>query len=196
MEQLEIAKLIVELGGQPMVQAPLGATFDLSATGADIDALGKSLDGSVAVTVGSGTVGTRLIDLTGENIVSWLFTSGSSASLACADGKITFSSGLGTVQQLILETDNVQLRGSGTIDFNRDRLDLSFQPRPLREQLLQVVTPFRVRGSIDAPEIRVAGGTSRLAGRAVAETLTLPLNVLRALLDRGGSNRVPCAADP
>jgi uncharacterized protein involved in outer membrane biogenesis len=195
-EQLELAKLIAELGGQPMVQAPLGATFELAATGADLDALGKTLDGNVAVTVGSGTVGTRLIDLTGENIVSWLFSSGSSASLVCADGQITFASGLGTIQRLILETDNVQLRGTGTIDLARDRLNLTFTPRPLREQLLQVVTPFRVRGPIDAPSVAVAGGTGSIAGRAVAETLTLPLNVLRALLDRRGSNRVPCAADP
>lgn len=195
-EQLEIAKLIAELGGRPMVQAPLGATFDLSATGTNLDALTKSLDGSFAVTVGSGTVGTRLIDLTGENIVRWLFTSGSNANLACADGKVTFASGLGTVQQLVVETDNVQLKGSGTIDLRRDRLDLTFQPRPLREQLLQVVTPFRVRGPIDSPEVKVVGGTTRLAGRAVAETLTLPLNVFRALLDRGNSNRVLCADQP
>lgn len=195
-EKLELARLIAELGGQPMIRAPLGATFDLSANGPDLEALKRSLDGSVGLTVGSGTVGTRLIDLTGENIVSWLFSSGSSTQLVCVDGQITFEKGLGTVQRLILETDSVQLRGSGTIDLPRNRLDLTFTPRPLREQLLQVVTPFRVRGPIDAPDVRVAGGTSRLAGRAVAETLTLPLNVLRALLDRGGSNRVPCAPSP
>ncbi len=195
-ERLELARLIAELGGRPMVQAPLGASFDLAATGPGLDTLRNTLNGSVSLTLGSGTVGTRLINLTGENIVSWLFSSGSDAKLVCANGEIAFEAGRGTVGQLILETDNVQLRGSGTIDLGRDRLDLTFTPRPLREQLLQVVTPFRVRGPIEAPEVQIAGGAGRLAGRAVAETLTLPINVLRALLDRSSSNRVPCAAQP
>jgi uncharacterized protein involved in outer membrane biogenesis len=145
-----------------------------------------SLDGTVALSMGEGRIGSRLIDLTGQNLVGWLFSAGTGTRLRCAAARLGFNAGDGRVEGLILKTENVQLLGAGTVDLRGQTLDLTFDPKPARGGVLQTSTPFRVHGDLASPtiDLRSAGG---LAGRAIVETLTLPLNVLGAIFGGGGN---------
>ncbi len=195
-KQFELADIVRELGGDPLIDAPLGGTLKLTAQGDDTGALEKSVGGSVEFTLGAGTVGTSLIDLTGETIVGWLFTSGDHAELVCGEGSVTLQAGRGTVDRLVVETANVQLVGKGSFDLGADTIDVNFVPRPLHRRLVEIVTPFRVHGKLSDPKVDV-GSMAALAGRAVGETLALPLNAISALIDLGSdSGRVPCASKP
>ena len=172
------------------------ASSSLQADGTEIEQLARSVGGSVQLSIGAGTVGTSLIDLTGETIVGWLFTSGDHAELVCGEGSIAFKSGKGTIERLVIETANVQLVGVGSFDLGKDKIDIGFTPRPLERRLIEIVTPIHIHGKLTAPKIST-GSTAALAGRAVAETLTLPLNVVSALVDLGeNSGRKPCQSAP
>jgi len=195
-QKLEVAQLLSKLGGTPLIDAPLGAQLKLDGSGLDEQALASTVSGNVAVTLGSGKVATSLIDLAGESIVSWLFSSGSGAELVCAEAALTLKAGQGTVDRVVIETTNVQLIGTGTLDLGGDKIDISFAPRPLHERLIEVVTPFKVHGKLSSPKIST-GSTVGLAGRAVVEALSLPINALGALVGFGSKgNRTPCTTNP
>ncbi len=195
-DQFQLADLERAFGGSPLVDAPLSGKLSLQADGTEIEQLARSVGGSVQFRVGAGTVGTSLIDLTGETIVGWLFTSGDHAELVCGEGSIAFKSGKGTVERLVIETANVQLVGVGSFDLGKDKIDIGFTPRPLERRLIEIVTPIHIHGKLTAPKIST-GSTAALAGRAVAETLTMPLNVVSALVDLGeNSGRKPCQSAP
>ena len=178
---LNTGALLSELGARPLLVGDLDANLDLSAVGPDQQALMASLDGEIEVLMGEGSIGSRLLDLTAQDIVGWLFSSGSGTRLACAAARMVFKAGRGTLDGLLLETENIQLLGAGAIDLGARTIDLDFAPRPIRGRLLPAVTSFRVHGPLTAPTMSVssAGG---VAGRALVETLTLPFNVLGALL--------------
>jgi hypothetical protein len=99
------------------------------------------------------------------------------------------------MEGLILKTENVQLLGTGTVDLARETMDLQFDPRPSRGTPLQTATPFRVHGPLGAPQIELRS-TTGLAGRAVIEALTLPLNVLGAIFGGGGREAARCTLEP
>jgi AsmA family protein len=196
-QSLDTGELLTELGARPLLVGNLDADLDLSATGPDRKALMASLDGEIEVLMGEGRIGSRLIDLTAQDIVAWLFSSGSGTRLACAAARLVFTAGRGRLDGLILKTENIQLLGAGAIDLRSETMDLDFEPRPMRGRLLPAVTSFRVQGPLTAPTVTVSspGG---VAGRAVVETLTLPFNVLGALLGSitAGRQGSECTLDP
>jgi uncharacterized protein involved in outer membrane biogenesis len=185
-EALRTGELLNEFGIKPLLVGELDATLALTARGSDEAALRRTLDGMVALSMGEGRIGSRLIDLTAQDIVGWLFSRGTETRLVCAASVIGFVAGKGTVEGLVLKTDNVQLVGKGTIDLARQTVDLAFAPRPLANRLLRLGTPFTVQGPLDSPSVAV-GSAIGLARRAVVETLTLPLNALSAIVPRGAA---------
>jgi len=195
-DALNTGRLLTELGIQPLVVGDLDAVLDLQAVGPDLAALGRSLAGEIEFLMGEGRIGSRLIELTAQDIVSWLFSAGSATRLVCAAGRLRFTAGRGVVEGLNLQTENVRLLGAGEIDLARERLDLGFSPRPVRGRLLPAVTAFRVHGLLDAPTVTL-GSPGALAGRMIAETITLPLNVLGTLLGAlTGGAPADCTIDP
>lgn len=181
-QALNTGELLSELGIRPFLVGDLDANLDLRAVGPDRRALMASLDGEIELAMGEGRIGSRLVDLAAQDIVGWLFAAGTDTRLVCAVSRIAFAAGRGTVEGLILETENVQLLGAGAVDLGRETIDLDFAPRPIRGRLLPAVTSFRIHGPLAAPTVTL-GTAGGMAGRAIVETLTLPFNVLGALLD-------------
>ena len=179
--ELEIDSLLRGLGARALVDAPLRAELDLTAAGTDRRSIMRTLSGQVELAVDEGRIGSRLIDLTAQDIVGWLFARGADTRLVCAASLIAFAAGNGTVEGLVLKTDNIQLIGTGSIDLHNETLDLAFAPRPRANRLLRRGTPFTVQGPLDGPSVAV-GSAIGVARRAVIETLTLPLSVLGALV--------------
>ena len=185
--ELEIDSLLRGLGAQALVDAPLRAELELTAAGTDRRSIMQTLSGQVELAVDEGRIGSRLIDLTAQDIVGWLFARGADTRLVCAASLIAFASGKGTVEGLVLKTDNIQLIGTGSIDLHDETLDLAFAPRPRANRLLRRGTPFTVQGPLDGPSVAV-GSAIGVARRAVIETLTLPLSVLGALVPRDAAS--------
>ena len=196
-QALNTGELLTELGAQPLLVGNLDADLDLSATGHDRKGLMASLDGEIEALMGEGRIGSRLLDLTAQDIVGWLFSSGGDTRLACAAARMVFTAGRGTLDGLILKTENIQLLGAGAIDLHSETMDLDFEPRPIRGRLLPAVTSFRVHGPLTAPAVTLSSPEG-VAGRAVVETLTLPFNVLGALLGSitAGRQGSECTLDP
>lgn len=200
LERAEMSRLLSSDGSSLISGGTLNADLDLRAQGDSTQLLLGSLGGDLSLSFGDALLGTRLLDLTGQDIVSWLFADQGEdgPSLKCGVAAVSFDQGVGEVETLIIETTQIQLTGQGSVDLGQETLDLAFSPKPLRDGLLDIVTPFTVSGALDNPEVSV-GGTGAVVGRGIAEALTLPVRPLTLLREQltpdgegGGGVRPPC----
>ncbi len=188
-DKLNMGSLLTSLEMTPLVTGALDSTFDLSVLMGDRAAISKSLNGELDAAIWGGALGSRTIDLGGQNVVRWMFSGSGEARLVCAVVALDFSDGRGTAKSIVVETDNVQVVGAGDIDLAADSIALSFSTRPKRPELIDVATPFSIGGKLTEPVVEIAPGVK--AGRVARETLTLPFNVLGLLLPRARSEEKP-----
>lgn len=191
---LPLRPFVRDLGAAPPISGSLTADFSVSGRGLDADSFNRTMTGRVNASLGKGAIVTNLIDLAGLNLINWLTSGprGSQVELVCARMPFSFQNGRGTTNGLVLETQNVLVSGQGFADLGTDRIGIRFQPYPKRRQIVNIVTPFEITGTLHNPQIRVRQNT---AGRAAAELLTLPLNVFGMLIpgrDTANADRLPC----
>ncbi len=170
------------------IEGVLEAAFDVSSSGASARTAVREARGDLYMRIVDGTIGNRLIDLSGLVLPSWLFAPSArtgTSRIACFSAKLAFDPGLATLQSAIVETDDVIVRATGLIDFKDDTIDIEATPKARVDNLIPIVSPFAIRGPLSAPKVVIKGG---VAGRAVAEALALPFNTLGTLLgvDRTG----------
>lgn len=164
------------------VEGVLRASFDVASTGTNVPAAIGAARGRTDMRITNGSIGNRLLDLTGLDLPSWLIAPSAKSGvsrLECFDAKITFDPGQAVVRSAVAQTDDVVVTASGRIDFKADTINIEAVPRALRPNLVPIVSPFEITGKLSAPKVVLKGG---VVGRGVAETLALPLNTLGALL--------------
>lgn len=175
------------------IRGTLNATFDVASSGTSVQAALSQADGTATLRLVDGVIGTRLIDLTGLVLPSWLTAPSAGtgmARIACLDADLAFDAGSARIGKLVVETDDVVVTAAGRIDFRADRIDIVAHPRALRPNLIPIVSPFEITGELSRPRVVLEGG---VAGRVVAEALALPLNALGTLL---GVDRAEGAEPP
>lgn len=151
------------------VSGILNATFDVTSSGSSVQAALSEADGTATLRLVDGVIGTRLIDLTGLVLPSWLTAPSAGtgmARIACMDADLAFAAGATQIRKLVVETDDVIVTAAGRIDFRSDRIDMVAHPRALRPNLIPIVSPFEITGELSSPRIVLEGG---VAGRVVAE---------------------------
>ncbi|WP_420413498.1 AsmA-like C-terminal region-containing protein [Roseibium sp.] len=186
MEKFPLRSLMTELGLAAPITSTVYASFDLSgAMGSERDLL-RTLTGKLTTSLWGGHFPDRIVELSGLSAFTWL-VSGSGdkrAKLVCAVLPLRFKSGRASGNALVVETANVQIVGGGSIDFRNGALNLAFLPRAKKKQLVQIVSPFEIKGTLKSPELIVKEAG---AGRAVGEVLSLPLNLLGHMFRGSGA---------
>lgn len=155
-------------GSDIPVSGTLRVTFDLT-TRIDAGDPLAALGGTLTARVGRGRIGTGLLDLAGVGIVAGIFTSSvqkGESVLRCAKVPLVFSRGVGrTSPVIVVETDNVQALGRGTVDLVRNRIDLRVAPRPINSPDAAPGHSFTVKGPLTSPDIALASGGGDPQGR-------------------------------
>jgi hypothetical protein len=107
-----------------------------------------------------------------------------------ADGGIT------TVRTLVLDTPNVIAVGDGYLDFARETIDVRIRPSPKRRSVVELATPFAIRGNLASPSVETSA--MGVAARALGRVALSPVNLLGSLLpfvsDHGLDPDNPCLA--
>lgn len=191
-DKLKMGTILAELGMSKIVTGTLNLSFDLSGRGETAGVFVRSMSGKMAGSIWGGEVGTRLIDLAGQSVVRWMFSGGQKgegARLVCAVGPIRFKNGSGTVGPVVIETDNVQIVGSGSLNLKNETIDITFTPRAKKAEIVPIATKFAVKGSLSKPQVETLSGGG--AGRAVAEVVSTPLNLLGALFSGPADSEAP-----
>lgn len=193
-DKLRLGRLLRELALKSPLTSTVYLSFDVKGAARPGFGILKGLSGRITGSLWGGVLPNRILDLTGLNLVTWLFSNSDSAGtskLVCAVIPLRLKNGKATTNALIVETANVQVVGGGTIDLRNEELNLSFIPRPKRTQAVDIVTPFSIKGKLGDPSVEL--GSSR-TGRIVSEIVALPFNLIGRIL--GGDNPVLDKAKP
>ncbi|WP_422376613.1 AsmA-like C-terminal region-containing protein [Roseibium sp.] len=177
MEKFPLKSLMAELGLSSPISSTVYASFDVTGTASSETAFLKSLSGNLTASLWGGTLPNRMLDLAGLSVFTWLVTGNADGTtkLVCAVLPLHFRNGSASGKSLIVETPNVQVVGAGSVNFRSGALNLSFVPRAKRKQLVEIVSPFDLGGTLKAPKLTVHDAGP---GRAVGEVLATPLNLI------------------
>ena len=194
---LRLGDVLAELQTDVPIEGALDLDTALKSTGSSLPSLIAALDGEFGMAIQRGRINLRYFDLTGANILQWLFTGAalrSSTDLRCFVARFGIEDGVATSQSLFLDTSLARSTGSGTLNLVDRTIDVQVRPRPARAELVRFTTPYRIVGPLSSPSIDVS--RVGLAGRAVGELALSPLNLLGSLTsmvtDWGRDRENPC----
>ncbi|MBE0532823.1 MAG: AsmA family protein [Rhodospirillales bacterium] len=204
---VQTATLLEKLGVSGFLQG--GSTdFDirLKGDGASVRDLMAGLDGEVTIRMGDGRIRRQALELAGADVAMQLLDAlnplaqrAEYTPLSCAVAHFQVKDGIaGAKNGIAIETDSVNIVGSGAVDLKTERLDFTVKPEA-REGLginlgASLSSLVRIHGRLAEPTIGVdREGAAKAAASVGAALATGGLSVLgQALLDRTSRDPHPC----
>lgn len=205
-DAISAGKLAAQLKGSELVQgAPTGVALRLNGKGASLRELMAGLDGETTVTVGEGRIHNKALDLAGADVVMQLLNALNPQAakedytvLSCGVVRFLVKDGIAKADRgIAVETDKVNVVGSGTVDLRDEKLDLAVKPEAkegLGLNLGALAGLVRVQGPLADPSVGVdKAGAAKAAVSIGAALATGGLSVLgQSLMDKSSQDPHPC----
>ncbi len=182
LDDWRLGSVLNALGVATPVSGELHSTFSLSGSGRTVDTLVASSNGRLDIAISRGRIESSLVSLTGLDLTSYLFSDAAQRGytrLNCMISRFGVKDGIASVQQLILDTPDIQMIGQGWINLKKKTLSIRVKPHPKRRRIVELATPFTIQGSLLKPKMI----THRVALRGVGEVLLWEVNLLGSLID-------------
>jgi len=198
LKQLEVKDLLD--GGSTDIE------IRLKGTGQSVRALMASLDGGITVQVGEGRLRNKALDLAGGDVIMQVLggvlpkaSQDDYSILSCGVVKFGVKDGLATADKgIAMETEKVNVVGSGTVNLKDETLDLAVVPQAkqgLGIGVGQLVAGLvRVSGTLASPSVGLdEAGAAKSALSVGAALATGGLSALgEALVNRATKDDHPC----
>jgi hypothetical protein len=133
------------------LDAPLDAAFRVASRGATLRDLVTQVEGSLELALGAGSVAPRTVAPLTASLVAP--DEAPPMALRCLVSRIDFGYGKATARAFWLDTARVMVTGRGGLDLTRERLDMTFMPRPRDPRLLAEARDIRVLGAPSISEL-------------------------------------------
>ena len=196
-DDLQLGDLLAQFDSDVPIEGELDLKTALQTAGTSLPGLTAALAGEFGMAIERGRINLRSFDLTGANLMQWLFTGAalrSSTDLRCFVARFGIEDGVATSQSLFMDTSLARSTGSGTLNLVDRTIDILVHPRPARAELVRLTTPYRIVGPLSNPSVEIS--KAGLAGRAVGELALTPFNLLGSLTslvsDWGRDQKNPC----
>lgn len=110
-----------------------------------------------------------VIDLWAVNLFLYLvpyFNPKNESEINCAAARFNVDEGILHHEDLLIDTSRIQVKGKVSVDFNKNRIDAIFRPKPKRPQFLSLATPIKINGNLSTfktgvPPVGVLGTVFR-----------------------------------
>lgn len=135
-----------------------GATLDM--TGGTARTALKASRGHSVLAVTQGHIARDLIEQISTDLRSLFRTSQGTVEVSCLLGVVDLRNGVGGVWPLRLRTSGGTLVGGGSVDFFRQRLDLTIQSESASTSFFALDVPISISGDFQHPSIRPQIGSS------------------------------------
>lgn len=195
--RLRLRELMPDADSKRLTTGTLGGRMRLDLRGNSVAELLGSANGDVALAMNGGSTDRLLVRLANLDIAnavaSWL-AGGQKEDIRCLVADMGAKNGVLEPRTLLLDTERVQISGSGNIDMNKETLDLHMRAAAKDRSILALRGPLRVTGTFAAPSVTpepIPLGT-RVAG-ALALGLIAPPLALLPLIELGGAEDSACA---
>jgi AsmA family protein len=186
--------------GPSPFEGTLQARARLLGEGDSVHAFASTADGTVTAVVPHGEVRAAFAELTGINVTTalglMLVQDDKQAKLRCGIADFKVEDGDMHAQNVVFDTQNVLITGSGDVRLGSEHLDLALKGQPKKLKFVRLRTPILIGGQLRKPTVGVKA--SRVAGQAGAAValgaLISPLAAVVAFVDPGLAKDANCAA--
>ncbi|MCR8915497.1 AsmA family protein [Marinobacter panjinensis] len=164
-------------------------------TGASIAELFGSADGGMVMLMTRGKLDALLVELAGldaaESFVTWM-GGGGTVPIDCAYVDLKTQDGVVRIDTLAVDTTDTSFTGTGTANFDNERLDITLFSHPKDASALAAGTPLHLGGTFNNPEPGLKTGdlAMQIASSAILAAVATPVAALLPLLDLGTGNEV------
>jgi len=159
MKDVRLEKLLGGLKKGARSAGPLQGHADLKGRGQNLAALLASVSGKAEIDMHSGGISNLLdakLGLNGGKILRLMLTGDGAIGINSAKAAFDFDKGLGRSTTILLDTDQTQTQGTGTIDLHDRSVNLLLTPHPKKRGLFSLHKSIRVHGSIRDPKFSLA----------------------------------------
>jgi hypothetical protein len=181
---------------------PWDLFVNLDATGATYRELANSTEGMIEIILAEGRVANSRLSLLASDLATELFTrlnpfsrGADFTTVDCGVARVTFDQGRAAISPFVIQTDNVVIVSSGTVDLDSEHVDLGFRTRPRRGLGLSasaIVNPFiKVGGTLSEPGLVLNPTDAAIMSSAAVATGGLSI-LGQSLFDRFFRERDPC----
>lgn len=178
-----------EVPGEDLVDGGLtNAVIDVGGTGKTVRALAGNLDGTIFLGIGPGSFKSRYTDMLGltglTNLVGKSLPRIERTTLHCFVTRFDINNGLAKSRVLLADTGRMTLDGSGTINLKTERLDLGLDTHTKVTNLLSLMPPVRIGGTLADPDFEpdVGAAAFGLVGNVIDDILRQPGNLLNSII--------------
>jgi len=182
---------------------PLEVDVQLKSNGSTAHELASSANGRIVIQQGAGLIDNTALGAVSGDIVAQLAAALNPFSkeeehtkLECTVVALKVTDGRGKLDPVLLETEKLQIVGSGDIDFHSEALNVEFNTKPRSGVGItpdMLVTPFvRVSGTLAEPGIGFNATGALLQGGAAVLTGGMSL-LVGGLADRAAAEADRCA---
>ncbi|MGH8674929.1 MAG: AsmA family protein, partial [Burkholderiales bacterium] len=176
----------------------VGANLQLSGRGNSVAAMLASASGEMGVAMSGGELSNLLIELVGLDggeAVKFLVGGDRKTTIRCAVGSFKVRDGVATSDSIVLDTDDTNIAGAGTVNLRDETIDLTFRPEPKDKSIFVARSPLRLHGPFADPDVSVKKGPLvARAGASILLGLLHPLAALIPLIETGPGKDSDCAA--
>ena len=157
---LAVQDFAPKFAGSAPIEGVMDARVQASGTGNTVHKAASSANGRLTIVMPGGTVRQSLAELMGVNATKGLFQlltkDKHETEVRCGIADFSIRSGVMQAQNVVFDTAVVQVKGSGTVNLNDERLDLKLQGKPKKFRLVHLDAPILIGGHLSAPKIGVS----------------------------------------
>lgn len=180
----------------PPVSGPLGASLDLEGSGDSFHELFASSHGRFRLTLPSGELRAALAEAVGLDLRALglkLTHQDDRVELRCGVLDARVGDGKAQADRLVIDTEPVELTGSGVLSLDSEALDVTLRPKAKRPGL-RLRTPLRIEGRLLQPAPRLEGRSIGRQGAAATAlgVLVAPVAAAAAFIDPGRGRDADC----
>ena len=196
-KRLALAKLLPDEQTGKASASLIGGQINLAGSGNSMGSMLAKANGSVALLMSGGEISQMTMEKAGLHlweIFRLTLTGDKQIKLRCAVANFDVKAGMMTTDTLLLDTEVTTLLGSGSIDLEQEKLDLTLTQKTKNTSPLSLRSPIHIGGNFVKPVIKVDQG--RMAARALGALALGAINPLLALIpliDPGPGQDSDCA---
>ncbi|MCE9508159.1 MAG: hypothetical protein K8R48_07595 [Alphaproteobacteria bacterium] len=154
--------------------------IQLDGRGRDMAQIVHTLKGNFTLIGGAGKLTSRAVNSWTRGLLSTILPGRKTETkLHCMVADFRIDNGIALSRAIIIDTDEVSIFGKGSIDLNRQYVDLILSPKPKSMSIVSLTTPVHMRGPIDNVAV---SPVDRAAAKKIGGLLLSFVNPAMALL--------------
>lgn len=210
--EVDLGAMLAELGAEKSIEGTLRTQLEVQTQGDSLGALMAGLNGNASFVVANGRIHNKYIDLLGGGFIGEVirlinpFSQKEPFSeLTCHLNRFDIQNGLATSRIWLTDTRYTSVRGSGSIDLGKEKIDMSFRMSPKKGIGIRGVAQvelnpgdfaraFKVGGTLAQPSVTVdpTGAATTIGKMLGGLALFGPLGLAAGLIDLRLGTDDPC----